>query len=302
MAGRNSRRAPGNARTMGVKDKPTSGRRRPPANAKKMTVDKAKVMEASKGGKGNVSAKDKKTLRNANVAESKPVNNKYNQPKTPPAKKNPSNVSTKVKDKKLPAKASNRSVVKTASRRTVKDMGKAAVVPKKAIGVAKQAAKSTPLVAVGAGVISASMERTSQLASTGKLSNPMDRFGDKALYGDRLTKKVTKQLPLPKSKPLLSNAGATLTPGTTPTKRPTVKTVDLTKKQSGVTATTPAKKQKTITSGYTPQYAKSGKQMGKSTYNVKPPAPSKPSPKKSNGKSFSANTQKSLDWLMEADW
>ena len=295
--------------------------RRAPANAKNMTVDKVRAMEASKSGKGTVSAKDKKTLRNASIRESKPVTpkNKVNtQTKTAPVKKNPSNVSTKVQSKKLPATTKGRAVTKTSPKRGVKNMGNAKVVPKKALTAAKNVAKSTPFVAVGAGVIGASMERTSHLTSTGKLSTPMDRFGDKAIYGDRLTKTKTTQMPLPKSKPGLSTkanekAVKAIKPkaGSMAGKVVKPKAGSMAGKVVKPKVTAPAKKstvtpkkavtapEKPVTASYKPQGSK-GTQMTKKRMDsgyknpAKAPKPSAPKPKKP--------VNNTVGWLMDGDW
>lgn len=282
VTGRNRRRPPGNARTMGVKDKPSNSRRRPPSNAKKMTVDKAKVMEASKSGKGTVSAKDKKTLRNASIRESVPTGKKKGTSvSTKGGKPSGGKVSTKVKDKKLPAKQSGRNVAKTAPKRTVKNMGKASVVPKKTLGTAKNVAKLGGITAVAVGTIGASMERTSHLATNGKLYNPMDKFGDKAIYGDRLTKKKTTQMPLPKSKPLYSGK---------PTVKAPQKPVKKTSKVAPKVTTKPAKKPvskpvtspKTATSGWKSQTApKTKARLAKGNPTQARPKPTPIKPKKS---------------------
>jgi lysozyme family protein len=58
--------------------------------------------------------------------------------------------------------------------------------------------------ALAAGVVGDSMDRSSYLIDNGKLYNPMDRFGDEALYGDRLTRKETRTLEVPEYNPLSS--------------------------------------------------------------------------------------------------
>ena len=228
------------------------------------------------------------------------------QTKTTPVKKNPSNVSTKVQSKKLPATTKGRAVTKTSPTRGVKNMGKANVVLKKALTAAKNAAKSTPFVAVGAGVIGASMERTSHLASTGKLSTPMDRFGDKAIYGDRLTKTKTTQMPLPKSKPGLSTkanekAVKAIKPKAGSMSGKVVKPkVTAPAKKSTVTPKKAVKApKKPVTTSYKPQNSK-GTQMTKKRMDsgyknpAKAPKPSTPKPKKP--------VNNTVNWLMDGDW
>jgi hypothetical protein len=280
-----------------------NGMRSKPPGIKSMSrAQKTKI--ASKSGKGSLSAKDKKTLRNANIRESVPTKVGGVKPKSVPTKVGG------VKPKSVPAKSyvgsggakppvvskggalakgGSKLPVKTQTRRGVKNMGNAHVVPKKGISgtFAKGVSKASRVSGVGAVV-------------AGVTALAVGAASDKNIYGDRLTKTKTTQMPLPKSKPGLSaKANAKMESATKPKKKA--------KKTAPTTTPKVSLPQKSVaTSGYEPQKSAATsrtKTRLESGYKNPTKAPAgTPVPTKSNGKPFSKNTQKSLTWLQNGDW